>query len=323
LIAAEDPIVSFNRSVSDYLVGQRFNECVNYTLRAAKEVLAWTPSPAATQLALANPFVEDQSHLRSTLIAGLLESLKLNRSRGVAATRLFETGRVFIERNGQTCECVAVGFITAEDPSSRAWLRREPDDFYSVKRHVETVAASAGVDLSRQPLMAVADSGLGWQAGHSAAAGEIQHGWTARFGLLDLSMIKSLGLDGKVYAGFFAILPEKLSTESTHRRFQPFGLYPAALRDLALIVDESNSAAEVQKSLTKLARAAVGQAFGLESVTVFDVYRGKGLPEGKKSLAFSLTFRAPDRTLTDHELNAFFKKIQDELVKTTAFQIRK
>jgi phenylalanyl-tRNA synthetase beta chain len=61
----------------------------------------------------------------------------------------------------------------------------------------------------------------------------------------------------------------------------------------------------------------------LENVQAFDVYLGKGLPEGKKSLAYSLVFRAPDRTLTDDEVNAVFTKIQDELQKSTAFQIRK
>ena len=61
----------------------------------------------------------------------------------------------------------------------------------------------------------------------------------------------------------------------------------------------------------------------LESVAVFDVYRGAGVPEGKKSLAFSLTFRASDRTLTDDEVNLAFQRLQDELVRTSPYQIRK
>jgi len=143
LIASDDPIVAFNRRVSDYLVGQRFNECVNYTLRSTKEMLTWISQTAASELAIANPLVEDQSHLRATLITGLLDSLRLNRSRGVSASRLFETGRVFVERNGQNFECVAVGFIIAEDPTDRNWLARASDDFFSVKRHVETLAGIA------------------------------------------------------------------------------------------------------------------------------------------------------------------------------------
>ena len=72
-----------------------------------------------------------------------------------------------------------------------------------------------------------------------------------------------------------------------------------------------------------LEQAAARAQFAVESVSVFDVYQGKGLPEGKKSLAFALVFRAADRTLTDDEVNGAFTKIQDELAKTTGWAIRK
>lgn len=323
LVGDDDPIVRFNRRVGEVLTGQRFQECVNYTLRSARELAAWASPDALAELALANPFVEDQSHLRPTLVTGLLESLRLNQARGVDATRLFETGRVFLRRNGQPCECVAVGFVQTENDNTRAWLKREPADFYSVKRQVESIATAAGIDLGRQPLAAVTGPGFGWQAGHAASAGDIAHGWTATFGLLDLATVQALGLEGKVYAGFFAILPEKLTGTAGHRRYQPFSLFPAALRDLALVVDGATPAAEVQKTVTKLARAAVGTTFALEQVTIFDVYQGKGLPEGTRSLAFSLVFRSTERTLTDDEVNGVFNRIQDEIAKTTSYQIRK
>lgn len=323
LVGDDAPVVLFNRRVTDYLVGHDFHECVNYTLRPAKELSTWVSQTAAAELALANPFVEDQSHLRPTLTMGLLESLKLNQSRGVAATRLCETGRVFIESNGQNFECAAVAFLLAEPVGERSWLARPATDFYTVKHHLEALAAAAGVDLARQPLVPITGSFYGWQEGHSAAAGDMDHGWSARFGLLNLAMLNQLGIEGKVYAGTFAILPEKLTVGATRHRYADFSLFPAALRDLALEVDEATTADEVRKSLAKIARAAAGAALVLESVKIFDVYRGKGLAEGKKSLAFSLVFRAPDRTLTDDEVNVVFTKIQEELLKTTPYQIRK
>ena len=67
----------------------------------------------------------------------------------------------------------------------------------------------------------------------------------------------------------------------------------------------------------------IGHRFVVERIAVFDLYQGQGLPEGKKSLAFSLAFRAADRTLTDEEVNGVFTKIQDELVKDSGYQIRK
>ena len=323
LVADDDPIVRFNRRVTDYLVGHDFNECVTYTLRPAKEIATWVSATAAQELALANPFVEDQSHLRPTLITGLLESLKLNQSRGVAATHLCETGRIFIEHNGQNVECAAVGFIIAEPVAQRSWLKREPVDFYAAKHHVAALAAAAGVDLARQPLASVSGPLLGWQEGHSASVGNIDHGWTARFGLLDLAMVKALGIEGKVYAGSFAMLPEKISGETARRRYADFSLLPAALRDIALVVDAATPSSEVQKTLAKLARAAAAHAFALEAVSAFDVYTGPGVPAGKKSLAFSLVFRSADRTLTDEEVNGVFQKVQDEVAATTPWQIRK
>jgi phenylalanyl-tRNA synthetase beta chain len=323
LVGNDDPIVLFNRAISAALVGQGFNECVNYTLRPAKELAAWATPAAIADLALANPFVEDQSHLRNNLVSGLLESLKLNQSRGVAASHLFETGRVFIERNGQLSECVAAAFVMAEETGERSWRAREAADFYTAKRHTATIASFAGIELERQPTALVAAPALGWQEGHAAIAGNIQHGWTSTFGLVSLAHLKNLGITGKVYAGFFAIVSEKVAADADRRGYKPFSLQPAALRDLALVVPEATTVAEVQKALSKVARAAVGNAFALEGVNVFDVYHGKGLPENTKSLAYSLVFRAADRTLTDDEVNAVFTKIQDELVKTTGYQIRK
>ena len=79
----------------------------------------------------------------------------------------------------------------------------------------------------------------------------------------------------------------------------------------------------VQTCALPISRAAAGNTFALESLAVFDLYQGKGLPEGTKSLAFSLVFRAPDRTLTDEEVNAAFTKIQTDVVQSTGFIIRK
>jgi phenylalanyl-tRNA synthetase beta chain len=164
----------------------------------------------------------------------------------------------------------------------------------------------------------------GWQEGQSAAAGDLQHGWTARFGLLNLSMVRAAGLEGKVWAGTLAFLPAKLAKVGAHRRYQPFSLFPAALRDLALVVDATRPADEVRTLLLKAARAAVapGSAFTAESVEVFDVYQGKGLPEGKKSLAFALSFRSAERTLTDDEVNAVFSKIQQAIAADGSLTVR-
>jgi phenylalanyl-tRNA synthetase beta chain len=322
LAAEDDPLTAFNRRVSAYLVGHDFNECVNLTLRPGAELTTWVSQTAASELALSNPFVEDQSHLRPTLVLGLLDTLLLNQSRGVAASRLFETGRVFIEDNGQNLECAAVAFVVAED-RARRWRPREADDFFSVKRHLLEVASAAGVDLSSEAMEPVSGPGFGWQEGHAVALGSPGRGWVARAGLVSLSMLRSRGIEGSVLAGTFALLPEKLPGSQPRPRYREISLFPAALRDLALVVDSGAPAEEVRRRVEALARARAGAGFAAESVEVFDLYQGKGLPEGKKGLGFSLVFRSATRTLTDDEVNAVLLAIQSDIEAGGAYQIRK
>jgi len=318
----DDPVVEYQRRALRFLVGQDCHECVNYTLRSATEVAGTASESLAPRLALANPFVEDQSHLRPTLIDGLVETLRLNRARGVSVTRLAEAGRVFRERDGQLLECVAVSFVLAEDPDSRTWLRRSAPDFYAARHLIEAVASFAGLDLARQ-IRPVAEGDRSWQSGHAASAGDLAHGWSASFGLLNVASLKTRDVTGRVYAGEFVILPANLAAPATRSRYRPFALFPAALRDVALVVEETVPAADVRKAMTKAARAAVGTAFALESMEIFDVYRGEGLPAGHKSLAFSLVFRAEDRTLTDEEVNRVFTAVQDALVSGHGYTLRK
>jgi len=208
-------------------------------------------------------------------------------------------------------------------PSARRWRRREAVDFYEAKHHTEALASLAGIDLAREGIAPAAGATDAWQPGQAAAAGGVTAGWIARFGLLSLAMTRSMDIPAKVFAGIFAILPERLAGAADRRRFAPFSLFPPALRDLALVVDSAEPAAAVRERLASIAREAAGRAFALDQIDVFDVYQGRELPEGSKNLAFSLVFRAADRTLTDDEVNAALKKIQDEIARTTRYSVRK
>ena len=104
--------------------------------------------------------------------------------------------------------------------------------------------------------------------------------------------------------------------------YRPFSQFPPAVKDLALVVDESLLAETVRRDLGKMARQVTGNRFELEAVSVFDVYKGEGVPEGKKSLAFNLRFRAEDRTLTDSEVGEVFSALQDRIEASTPYRIR-
>jgi phenylalanyl-tRNA synthetase beta chain len=322
LSTEDDPVTTFNRKAIGYLVGHDFNECVNLTLRPGSELTTWVSETAAAELALANPFVEDQSHLRPNLVLGLIDTLRLNQSRGALGGRLCEAGRIFVESNGQNLECASVGFILAED-RSRHWRKREAPDFYTVKHHLAAVAAAAGIDLSSEPIQAISGPGYGWQEGHSFLIGSIEKGWVARLGLVNLSMLRARGVEGSVLAGTLAVLPERLVSAGPRGRYREFSLLPAALRDLALVVDLDTRAEDVRRKVAELARSKAGGLFQVERIEVFDLYQGKGLPEGKKSLGFSLVFRSAERTLTDDEVNGVLLAIQAEIEATSAYQIRK
>jgi len=318
----DDPITEFNRAASTYLVGQHFHECCNYSQRSGPETAAWFSDSAAKTLGLANPFTEEYSHLRASLINGLLENLRLNQDRSTGATKLFEVGRTFREVDGKIYECLSVGFVVRATADEAQWLARASADFYTAKRHLAVIAANAGVNVESLRVETVAAPNAGWQPGHAATFGRLTDGCEARCGLLNLEMLRKLGISSGVVAGMLYVLPEKVAEARPRAKYKNFSLFPPALRDIALVVDATAAAETVRRDVAKAARAAAGK-IALENVRLFDVYQGKGLPEGKKSFAFSLVYRAEDRTLTDDEVNAAFQKTQDELAKNAAYAIRK
>jgi phenylalanyl-tRNA synthetase beta chain len=321
LVAEDSPVVAFNRRVTEYLVGHDFHECVNYTLRSAHEAAAWASAGAVDGFALANPFVEDQSHLRSTLVGGLLDALKLNQSRGVPAARLFETGRVFIESAGANLECCGVGFIMAEQSGERFWLRREPIDFYGVKHHLQALTAEAGIEFADGAISAVTQSTYGWQAGHAAQAGGIGNGWVASLGLLDLAMVRGLGITGKVFAGMLWVLPERLPAQMKRIRFEPFGEFPPTRRDLAIVADKNVSSSTAATFITSaIPGLPLAPDIRLLVGPVFDHF--DKLPGNLQSFAFPLTFVSGQRTLTDADVNEAIKKLHESVAQSGIYKIR-
>jgi phenylalanyl-tRNA synthetase beta chain len=141
-------------------------------------------------------------------------------------------------------------------------------------------------------------------------------------GLINPFLLKSYDIEGTVVGGILEFLPSLLPESQKAPQFQAFSLFPAAERDLALVVPKETPAGQVRQELMRIARAVTPVGFAVEAVDPFDVYEGKGVPEGQKSLAFSLVFRASDRTLTDEEVNAAFNAIQKRLGAETDFSIR-
>ncbi len=318
--AKDNPITQFNRKCSSLLVGQGFCESVTYTLRSVEEQGRFVSEVPPERLALLNPISEDQTQLRHGLLPGMLEVLRLNQSRKTGTDRFFETGRIFRELGGRIVEMVSVAFLECNGGQSRSWKERQYDDFYSAKKRLELIAKAAGLDLGKFQIREAEEDIVAWESGHSAAYVEPKAGFFAQVGMMNLQRIKEMDIQGEVYAGALCYLPERLR-DGKRLKFKPFSLFPASSRDLALVVDKGEQASVVARDLEKLA-GKLAKGFSVEAVEVFDVYEGEGLPEGKKSVAVSMTFRAMDRTLKDKEVNSVFEAIQNEVREKAAYGIR-
>lgn len=322
LVHRDAPQAVYVRESSRLMVARGFQECLHYALREEDEIRRWYRYADAATLRLDNPLAADQTHLRTSVLPGLLDALRLNLNRGRQPDRLFEVGRVFREHQGQIFELLAVGFTVLKAPRARAWRTREEPDVPLMQAQVRQLLTLAGVPEGEQVFSLHGREDV-WAPGHGAEAGNLfERGWTARVGQINPRALKDWDLNAEVLAGAVYFLPEFLKGERERRRFAPFSVFPAAPRDLALVVPGSTPAGEVRDTVAAAARAIVGDAFTVEDVSVFDVYEGDGLPEGTKSLAFALVFRATNRTLTDEEVNGAMQRLQARLAETTPYRLR-
>ncbi len=318
----DDPLEGVLSRLNALMVGQDFSECMHYTLVDGEKVRRWYEKEGGDALALDNPLNGEQSHLRPSLVMGLVEALALNRNNGNDPLKLFETGRVFrIRQDKQATELVCCAFVMPQKSLSRSWQARTEPDFYSAKGLLTKMAQA--VQVPARTLMFENLEAASWQNGHSAQAGSWQRdGWQARVGVVNAALAKQCAVDDIVFAAEIVFTAEFLKRKRTAVRYQPFSAFPSSTRDVALVVDKSLSAEAARKDVLKAARAAVDKTFALDAVELFDVYQGKGLPEGKKSLAFALVFRAEDRTLTDEEVKAAFDKVLAALSQNDNYTLR-
>lgn len=323
--AIDHPIYEFNNSVGSYMTGRSFNEAFLYTLRNEEEVSFFKGEDHADtlNLKLDNPLQSDQSHLRNSLIPGLLDVLELNLARQNLTTQFFERGRVFRVIDGQLAELISVGFISLGKSLNRKWLERSEFDFYSAKACTEDLFHLLPFKV-KKPRWSPIEASKFWQPKHSAEAGNLsKDGYEVSIGLLNIKNIKERwGLSNPIFAGSLLIQKELFEKDMKHFRYKGLSNQPASMKDLSLVVDKEVLADEVLETIKGFIAQSI-DGFACESLEVFDVYEGEGLEVGKKSFAVSMKFRAQDRTLKDKEVNAVFEAVQSLVLKETNYQIRK
>jgi phenylalanyl-tRNA synthetase beta chain len=255
----------------------------------------------------------EQSVLRFSTLPGLLRAVSNNQRKGVADVQLYEMGAVWWTSPGrkQPKERPVAAGVLAGSWDRPGWNDASPAlDFFDGKGAVQTVAEELGITKWR-----VRAADMPWlQPGRSAeviVGGDVV-GW---LGEVHPSVLDAYECVGPVTV-FELQLRALIKAAREVRAFIDIPRFPAVKIDLALVVPEDVTVERVEQSI----RSAGGKL--LEEARLFDVYRGKGVEAGTKSLAFSLTYRDPERTLTDDEVSSAHDKVVRKVTAAVDGQLR-
>ncbi len=284
--------------LASLLVDRGYFEAINYTFvdPALQSVLF----ADASTLALANPLSSELAVMRVSLWSGLVKNLKANSRRQADRVRLFEIGSRFVMNLGQLQEIHTVAGLAWGRSFSEQWgLKAQGVDFYDVKADVEALLA-----LSGQPAVTFAAANL--PTLHPGRTAQISvNGEAAGFiGELHPKVAAELDLDGAVY--LFELDVEKINIAQIPVS-KDISRFPYIRRDIAVVVNEATTFNELQHSVTVAASGL------LRELKVFDVYRGKGIETGKKSVALGLILQENSRTLTDAEADSVVQRVTTAL----------
>ncbi|MBN8250642.1 phenylalanine--tRNA ligase subunit beta [Priestia flexa] len=282
------------RKVRRFLEGAGLAQTTTYSLTSAEKATQFALNTAST-VRLAMPMSEDRSVLRQSLVPYLLEAVKHNNARQTDSIALYETGSVFLgTKEGQLPieEERVAGAITGLWHSHSWQGEKKAADFYVAKGVVEGLLSALGLDnhIEYKPT-----NQEGMHPGRTAAV--VLNGQEAGYvGQLHPVTQKQYGLR-ETYV-FELNLKAIFAAKVEEVRYSAIPRFPSITRDIALVVDKEVLAGELQTAIYE----AGGEL--LKEVAVFDLYDGERMEEGKKSVAFSLRYLDPERTLTDEEVSA-------------------
>ena len=329
---SDDPLFQLEDLIRTVLSGEGLFEAANPAFAPTYE----------GEVELSNPISLEESRLRTSLIPGLLRNIEYNFARGVRDIRLFECGTVFHSGGAgePPREDLHVAFVLTGRKEPEHWSGAgEPLDFWSVKGVVETVLAVSGwedpvVKIPSAPasVEGLAEDSTGALAGNSAEdlAGDSAGGLFVPASVVALvtgdgtatgaaGQVRPDRIDAPAWAGAVWAMELTLPAEpaaKTTLTYRPLSPFPGVDRDLALLVPYDVLTSAVSDKIRD-----VGDAL-LERVTLFDLYRGDGVAEGHRSLAFRLRLQAWDRTLTDKEVDRVVKKIVMRLAEDLGVEQR-
>jgi len=258
-------------------------------------------APDAQTIALANPMSSEMSVMRTTLWAGMLKVLQYNLNRQQSRVRLFETGLRFIEQEEGTLQQPMLAGVATGALMSEQWATDSREiDFFDVKGDVEAL-----LELGGGQIEFVAEKHPALHPGQSASVKKDGKsiGW---MGAIHPEVQKTLDLDQKVYV--FELELGSVCDKNVPK-FNVLSKFPEVRRDISLLVDEKLSVSAIKECIVRAGSEV------LKDVMVFDVYAGKGVSPGLKSVALGLILQDFSRTLIDDDVDQEMQKIVSSLEK--------
>jgi phenylalanyl-tRNA synthetase beta chain len=292
------------------LLGQGFFEAINYSFQP--ERLQGLLAETGETLRLANPLSEEQAVMRTSLLPGLLDTLRRNHLKQMQDVRLFELSKIFLPMAGaeQPKEEQWLAGVLSGAKEDNPWLApKAPADFFDLKGMLETLL---------QGLLVPEVSFRGDALPAYFASGARVYSRERELGALGQiapQVCERLDLEGFLWA-FELNFQTLAAAAEPFPLFTPLPRYPAVYRDIALIVPVEVPAARVSQELY------FHGAPWLVEARLFDVYTGAPIPEDKRSLAFRLSYRDPDKTLTDEAVNRHHEALVKALAEELGAELR-
>ncbi|MFZ5470543.1 MAG: phenylalanine--tRNA ligase subunit beta [Myxococcota bacterium] len=314
-LPAESPRMEVERRVRIALAGAGFDEVVNYSFVSPKELSALGAPPP---IALVNPLSVEQSVMRTSMFAGLLQNVSRNLRHQVDAGRLYEVGRIYlpdakgaVDDRPPAHEVLQVAGVLWGGRVGRRWTQKDaPVDFYDAKGAVEAVLEALHLGEARYEAIELAH--LHPRAGASV---QVKGKRVGSLGELHPRVAKRLDVPAGLVL-FELDLGALIEAAALTPTYQPLGRFPAVFRDVAVVVPLELQHDEVRQVIVEVGAPLV------EDAHLFDVYTGKPIPEGKKNLAYALKYQASDRTLTDAEVNEAHARIVAEVNRRLGGSLR-
>jgi phenylalanyl-tRNA synthetase beta chain len=312
------PIQNRTRKAKRALAARGLLEAVTWSFVSKREAELF--GGGAPELALANPIAAELSDMRPSLIPGLIMAAQRNADRGFPDTAVFEVGQIFKGDQPADQLTAASGLrrgLAKPSGSGRHWSDKSgPVDAFDVKADAFAVLAASGAPMQA---LQVVPGGPAWF--HPGRCGTIQIGpqnVLGHFGELHPRAIAGLKAEGPLVA--FEVILEKIpEPKARPTRAKPLldvSPFQPVERDFAFVVDNSVKAADIVRAAQNVDKKLV------TNVVVFDVYEGKGIDPGKKSIAIAVTIQPREKTMTDAEIETLAGKIVTEVTKRTGGVLR-